>query len=306
MNILHLKYAVEILKTGSINRASETLHIAQPNLSRAIKDLESSLNITIFTRTSRGMTLTAQGEEFITYAKTILEQIDSLEELYKHGCVKKQKFSISVPRSSYISDAFARFSNSLKADPAEIFYNETNSDLVIKNILEFGYHLGIIRYLTTFDHYYKELLTNKGLNFELIAEFKYTLLMHNAHPLNQLPEIHQNDLAPYIELVQCDHFAPSLSMTMSRKDDLSTNVNRRIFLFERGSQFDILFHNHQSFMWVSPLPKTLLEHYGLVQKPCIDNTKTFKDVLLYKKDYTLSPLDKQFITELCNSKRRCV
>ena len=72
MNVIHMKYAVEVAKAGSINKASETLLVAQPNLSRSIKEFEKELGITIFSRTSKGMTLTPKGEEFIAYAKNIL------------------------------------------------------------------------------------------------------------------------------------------------------------------------------------------------------------------------------------------
>lgn len=75
MNILHMKYAVEVAKLGSLNKAAETLIIAQPNISRSIKELEADLGITIFNRSSKGMVLTPEGEEFIRYAKSILKQI---------------------------------------------------------------------------------------------------------------------------------------------------------------------------------------------------------------------------------------
>ena len=110
MNIIHMKYAVEVARIGSINKAAEELLIAQPNLSRSIKELEADLGITIFSRTSKGMTLTPEGEEFIGYARKILDQIDDVESIYRKGVPKKQKFSISVPRASYISEAFAEFS----------------------------------------------------------------------------------------------------------------------------------------------------------------------------------------------------
>ena len=122
MNILHMKYAVEVAKTGSINKASEVLFIAQPNLSRSIKELEADLGITIFDRSARGMVLTPDGEQFIGYAKKILNQIDEVEKLYKGGMNSTQKFSISVPRACYISEAFAQFSKEIGSSPAEIMY----------------------------------------------------------------------------------------------------------------------------------------------------------------------------------------
>ena len=81
MNIKYLKYAVEIAKSGSINKAAEQLYIAQPNLTRAIKELEKELSITIFDRNAKGMTLTPDGEKLIQYGKRILKEIDDVEEL---------------------------------------------------------------------------------------------------------------------------------------------------------------------------------------------------------------------------------
>ena len=82
MNILHIKYAVEVARLGSLNKAAETLLIAQPNISRSIKELEGDLGITIFNRSAKGMVLTPEGEEFIGFAKNILKQIDDVEKLY--------------------------------------------------------------------------------------------------------------------------------------------------------------------------------------------------------------------------------
>ena len=109
MNILHMKYAYEVSKAGSLSKAAESLVIAAPNLSRSIKELEAELGITIFDRTSKGMTLTADGEVFMDYARNILSQIENLERVYKNNSKNKKVFSVSVPRASYISDAFAKF-----------------------------------------------------------------------------------------------------------------------------------------------------------------------------------------------------
>ena len=170
MNLLHMKYAVEVANTGSINKASEKLLVAQPNLSRCIKELEADLGITIFARTPQGMHLTPDGEEFIRYAELALQRIDEIEKKYKNGAPVKQRFSISVPRASYISDAFVQFSHRLSSDPAEIYYMETNSSKAISNILNEGYHLGVIRYAVDYDRYFRDMLEEKGLTGELVAE----------------------------------------------------------------------------------------------------------------------------------------
>lgn len=304
MNILHMKYAVEVAKVGSLNKAAETLLIAQPNISRSIKELEADLGITIFDRSSKGMFLTPEGENFIGYAKNILKQIEQVEDIYKNGAVKKQKFSISVPRACYISEAFAQFSKSLSFDPAEIFYKETNSQRTINNILNHDYKLGIIRYAENYDKYFKTMLEEKGLSYEMVTEFSYSLIMSADSPLAELDEITFDDLTDYIEIAHADPYVPSLPLSKVVKEELPDNIERRIFIFERASQFDLLSENPDTFMWVSPAPQKVLDRYNLVQRKCVDNKKVYKDVLIYKNGYKLTKMDKQFITELCESKRK--
>lgn len=301
-----MKYAVEVARLGSLNKAAETLVIAQPNISRSIKELEADLGITIFTRSAKGMVLTPEGEEFISYAQSILKQIDEVEMLYKRGTPKKQKFSISVPRACYISNAFAEFSKCISEDPAEIIYKETNSQRTINHVLDNDYKLGIIRYAENYDKYFKAMLEEKGLAYEMITEFSYILIMSKDNPLAAMEEISFEDLTPYIEIAHADPYVPSLPLAKIVKDELPDNIERRIFVFERASQFDLLSENPETFMWVSPASEKILDRYGLVQRKCIDNKKIYKDVLIYREGYKLSELDKQFITKLCESRRKYI
>ena len=304
MNILQMKYAVEVAKAGSLNKAAQTLLIAQPNLSRSIKELEGELGITIFDRSSKGMKLTLEGEEFIGYAQNILRQIEQMEKMYKDTSVPKQRFSISVPRASYISEAFARFSCQLLPDSAEVFYKETNSQRTIRNLLENDYRLGIIRYAENYDQYFRAMLDEKELNYETICEFTYQLLMSRQHPLAEKTNIAFDDLRPYIEIAHADPYVPSLPLSKVVKEELPDNINRRIFIYERASQFDLLSENPATFMWISPVPDKLLSRYGLVQRKCDENQKIYRDVLIYRKGYRLTSLDQAFITELCMARRK--
>ena len=304
MNILHMKYAVEVAKAGSLNKASETLLIAVPNISRSIKELEADLGISIFDRSAKGMVLTPEGEEFIGYAKSILGQIEQVEQHYKNGSPNKQKFSISVPRACYISEAFSDFSCTLSADAAEIFYKETNSQRTIHNMINHDYKLGIIRYAENYDRYFKSMLDEKGFQYELVTEFSYSLIMSADNPLSKKEAVTLEDLSGYIEIAHADPYVPSMPLSKVVKEELPDNIDRRIYIFERASQFDLLSKNPETFMWVSPAPDTILERYNLVQKKCVENKKVYKDVLIYKKGYKLSELDRRFITKLCESKRK--
>ena len=306
MNILHMKYAVEVARLGSLNKAAETLMIAQPNISRSIKELEADLGITIFQRSAKGMELTPDGEEFLDYARDILYRIEKMEQSYRDGSHKKRKFSISVPRACYISAALAEFSKSIGDSDVEIYYKETNSKKTINKLLTNEYNLGIIRYADNYDKYYKTMLEEKGLVYEMVAEFSYVLIMSRDNPLASKETITYNDLAPFIEIAHADPYVPSLSMSKVFREELPDNIGQRIFVFERASQFDLLSENPKTFMWVSPASQQILDRYNLVQRVCEGNKKIYKDVLIYNKGYQLTKIDKDFITALCNARRKFV
>ncbi|MBR4881338.1 MAG: LysR family transcriptional regulator [Clostridia bacterium] len=304
MNLLHLKYALEVAKAGSLSKASETLLIAVPNISRSIKDLESDLGIVIFDRTTRGMELTSEGEKLMGYAKSILSQLEQIESYYKNGTPKKQRFSVCAPRASYIAHALAEFSNMLSDEPLEIFYKETNSQRTINNVLDHDYKLGIIRYPENYDKHFKTLLDEKGLSYELICDFTYMVVMSRSSELANKEPLYYSELTKYIEIAHADPYVPSIAPAKLLKEELPDDIERRIYVFERASQFELLNRNKDTFMWVSPIPDDLLDRYGLVQKRCINNTKVYRDVLIYKNGYKLTELDKSFITVLCDSKRK--
>lgn len=307
MNLLHMKYAVEIAEAKSLNRASETLFVGQPTLSRAIKELEQNLGIKIFDRSAKGMFLTPDGEVFVRYAKAILKQVDEVEAVFRHSGTRRQRFSLSCPRASYISDAFAAFSMLFKpSDAIDAFYCETNSANTIKNVLQEDYRLGIVRYAAEYDKYYKEMLEEKNLAYELVAEFRYVLIASRSSRLAAADEVKFDMLRDYIEITHADPYVPSMPFAASKKEELPDNSSRRIFVCERGSQFELLSRNSDCFMWVSPVPAETMERFDLVEIPCREELKIYKDVLIHRKDYSLSAPDRLFIAELCSSKRKVI
>lgn len=306
MNILHLKYAVEVAKTQSISKAADNLYMGQPNLSRAIKELEESLGITIFKRTSKGITTTPDGDEFLRRAQRIVAQVDEVEEIYRSKRSHKQSFSVCVPRASYISAAMTELSKHiLLTEPAEIFYKETNSNDTITNVVRGDYSLGIVRYQAAFEKYFVDLFTEKKLVYETVSEFSYRMLIRKDDPLARKEDISSEDMQSYIEITHGDPYVPSLPLIDVKKAELSENIDKRIYVFERAAQFELIASVPKTFMWVSPVPHQLLEKYGLITRECPQNNKTYKDVLIYRRDYKLTDIDKQFITDMCNSKHNC-
>lgn len=304
MNVYHLRYALEIAKTGSIKNAAENLYMAQPNLSRAIKELEASVGITIFERTTKGVIPTADGKKFLAHASKIVQQVEEVQNLFN-----KRKglsvFSITVPRASYISHAFTEFSKNLKSEKqTEIFYSENNSLKAINNLVYEDYKLAIVRYNEKDEEFFKELLEEKGLKGEMIARFNMKVVFSAQSELAKLEKISAKHLSEFIECSYCDHFVPLHSEEESREVNKICETNRTIYLTGRASMFDLLSENHETFARTSPITDGMLARYNLVQRDYDVENNLFKDFLVYKKDYKLSQLDKDFITELCSSRRK--
>ena len=305
MNLLHLKYAVVIAETNSMTKAADLLFTAQPNLSRAIKELESTLGITVFRRTSKGIFPTPQGEEFLGYARKILAQVDAVEAMYKSGAEKTPQFSLTTPGANYAAAAFAEFAKKLDpAKKAELIYNETVAPMrVLSNVTDAGYNLGILRCQNAQEHSIKSLLGEKQLQFELICEFGYMLVMSASHPLAGSGSISADKLNNFTEIASADPYAPTLQLSTARKNDIETDPLKRIYVFDRSSRLRLLNKISSAFMWASPLPKSVLDELDLVQKPCKDSHQTYRDMLIYRRGYQLSDMDNAFIDELMKVKR---
>ena len=127
MNIVHLRYALEVDRTKSISKAAENLYMGQPNLSRAIRELEESFGITIFERSSKGIETTLEGKTFLRQAARILDQVDELEATFKSGKGHRVKLMFGAPRSVYISCAWSDFVQQCDVGKMDLIYEETSS-----------------------------------------------------------------------------------------------------------------------------------------------------------------------------------
>lgn len=294
-----MKYAVEVARLGSISKASEVLNLAQPNISRAIKDLEADIGIVIFDRKAKGMELTPDGKQFIAKAQSILGQIDELKHYYSDGAPKKKRFSLSAPRAAYIADAFARFSCSIDENTLDAVFDETDTYNTIKKVLTSDCKLGIIRYDEAADGYFAEMLEKNSLAYETVASFRYSIIASKSSVLASKDEVFEADLKNLIQITHKSPYEATLSASEGNKPEMRVRADRCIYVLDTAAQFEILSENPETFMWVSPVPDALLERFGLVQFKCVDcGRKSYKDVLIYNKKYKFSELDMVFIERL--------
>ena len=163
MNTLYFQYVIEVDRTNSITQAAENLFIAQPNLSKAIKELEANLGFKIFKRTSKGVIPTPRGVTFLEHARRIVRQLDEIDALCKPEDKDYFSLNISIPRSSYVADGVTDFIVGL--DPTgglDLNVHETNSLQAIRDVAEGDYSLGVIRYKTEYESYFQDYLKEKA------------------------------------------------------------------------------------------------------------------------------------------------
>ena len=301
MNLSHMKYAITVAKTNSINKAAEELFVGAPAMSRAIKELESNLGVTLFERSAKGMFLTSDGKLFVQYAKKVLKEVDDIENIFKSTSNKTEKFSVCVPQASYIAKAFTDFSVKVGTNAeTELLYKVGEADYVLNSVLKEDGRLGILRYAEQNESYYRSLTEEKGIVGELITEFSYVLLMNKNSSLNSKKTFGFDDLVGYTEITNPD---TDIHLPEIVGDEFTEVKSNRILVSDCGNQFDLLENNPNTYMWASSVPKDFLLKYNLAERKCTEINSVYKDVLIHRADYKLTSLDKKFIEEVIKSKR---
>lgn len=300
MNTTYLIYALEIERVGSISQAAQNLYMAQPNLSKAIRELEKELGFTIFKRTAKGVRPTEEGTEFLYHARQIMDQVGAVERISQRIGTDKLKYKISIPRGSYIVDGFTSFLSELELEKGmEVTINENNALGTISNVADRGYNLGIIRYQMLDETHYLTMLKNNHLTYETIWEFEYVLVMSKNHPLANKETITPEDLSEYTKITHGDIELPHVRRINHEAEMTPRNV---IYVYERGSQFDLRTNVPTTYMWVSPIPQKLLNKLQLVQRICRAEDNLYKDVMIFREDYHITEHDRLFQKKIYESK----
>ena len=294
LSMQHFTYALEVARTGSISQAAENFYVSQPTMSKAIRDVESELGFPVFKRTPRGVVLTQRGTEFISHAKKIVAQIEKMEQSLHAHDEQTQIFSLAIPRVTYIAQAAAEFVSTFDTNrEMEIRILETSSVGVIDAVASGQIVLGVVRYHAEDEDYFLKYLSEKELQSEPIWHSDYIAVMRSDHPLAEKGNLSAGDFAPYIEGVFNDNEVPYIRVSEAGQSE----SKQRILINDRATQFDLLSRAPTAFMWIAPLPEDVLKAGHLIQRR-FSGSGQFKDLLVSRKGYRFSRLDKAFINKL--------
>ena len=235
MTLQQLKYVIEVANRGSINEAAKRLFISQPSLSNAIKDLEEELQIAIFDRSNKGIALSKEGVEFLSYARQVVEQAELLESRYLNAKPSPQHFSVSTQHYAFAVNAFVSLVQQYGHDEYELSLRETKTYEIIEDVKSMRSEIGIL-YLNEFNgKVINKLLKSANLEFHSLFTAKPHIFISIKNPLakQSMVTIDQLQHYPYLSFDQGEynsfHFSEEILSTMSHKK--SIRVNDRATLF---------------------------------------------------------------------------
>ncbi|XEC96751.1 LysR family transcriptional regulator [Paenibacillus tarimensis] len=235
MTLQQLKYVIEVANRGSINEAAKRLFISQPSLSNAIRDLEEEIQITIFERSNKGISLSKEGVEFLSYARQVVEQAELLENRYLNGKPSPQHFSVSTQHYAFAVNAFVSLVREYGQDEYELALRETKTYEIIEDVKSLRSEIGII-YLNEFNEkVINKLLRAANLEFNSLFTAKPHIFISVNNPLakQSIVTLDQLQQYPYLSFDQGEynsfHFSEEILSTMSHKK--SIRVNDRATLF---------------------------------------------------------------------------
>ena len=238
MTLQQLKYVTTIANIGSISEAAKRLFVSQPSLTKAIKELEKEMGITIFDRTNKGITVSKEGERFLGYARKVLEQAALLEEQYKSQSGGKKQFSVSTQHYSFAVNAFVELLKGAEIDQYDVSLRETQTYEIIDDVAHMKSEIGLLYYNDFNRPVLEKLIHTNELTFTELFTAHPHIFIGKTHPLAHKEVVSMDELEeyPYISFEQGDHnsfyFSEEIFSTVVRP--------KHIRVRDRASLFSLL------------------------------------------------------------------
>lgn len=238
MTLQQLKYAITVAETGTITEAANKLYISQPSLTNAIHELEKEMNIIIFNRTNKGISISKEGEDFLGYARQVLEQAAILEDKYKGDNGGKKKFCVSTQHYSFAVNAFVDLIKKIGQDEYDFSLRETQTYEIIEDVARMRSEIGIL-FLNDFNEkVITKILKSYDLEFHQLFVARPHVFISRKHPLAQNQVITNEELEqyPYLSFEQGEHN----SFYFSEEIFSATERKKNIRVRDRATLFNLL------------------------------------------------------------------
>ena len=235
MTLQQLRYAITVAETGTITEAAKKLYISQPSLTNAIHELEKEMNLVIFQRTNKGILLSGEGEEFLGYARQVLEQASILEDKYKGNGGGKKQFCVSTQHYSFAVNAFVDLIKEYGQEEYDFSLRETQTYEIIEDVAHMRSEIGIL-FLNDFNEtVLRKILKTNDLEFHELFVAKPHVFISRKHPLADRQVITNQELEvyPYLSFEQGEHnsfyFSEEIFSTSERKKNIRVRDRATLF-----------------------------------------------------------------------------
>ncbi|EGJ26781.1 LysR family transcriptional regulator [Streptococcus porcinus] len=294
MRLQQLHYIIKIVECGSMNEASKQLYITQPSLSNAVKDLENEMGIAIFNRTPKGITLTKDGVEFLSYARQIVEQTSLLEDRYKNHNSNRDFFSVSSQHYAFVVNAFVSLLKKTDMSQYELFLRETRTWEIIDDVKNFRSEIGVL-FLNDYNRdVLSKLLEESHLTAHILFKTHPHIFVSKEHPLANKACLSFDDLEAYPYL----SYDQGLHNSFYFSEEMMANVphDKSIVVSDRATLFNLMIGLH-GYTVASGVLNSQLNGNQIIAIP-LDMPDIIDIVYIKHEQANLSKMGERFIDYL--------
>ena len=290
MTLQQLRYLIKVAECASLGAAAGELHVSQPSLSIAIRNLEKELGRSLFNRSAGGMTLTLDGLEFLGYARQLLQQVDAIAHKYKDDDSEKKALSISTQHYTFIVDAFIQFCHKFSDIYYSFNYRETTTSGIIEDVRHGYSELGILFCSSYNQMIMRNIFNDHDLIFDDILWQKPHILISRGHPLAAKTVVQPEDLKEY-PCVTYDR-GRGTSTFFAEEVLCERPCTRMITVTDRSTMASLL--NSINAYNISTGVFSSMMGNNILTIP-LDTEEYIRVIYIRKKDHRLSPLAEEFL-----------
>lgn len=293
MTLQQLKYAVTVAECGTISAAAEKLFISQPSLTTAIRELESEMGVTIFSRTNRGVIVSREGEEFLGYARQILSQAQLLQERFSGREQGEKRFAVSSQHFNFTVLAFSRLVQNFRGPRYSFHFRETTTYEVLEDVSQLRSEVGILALNEDNERFLRRMFGKLDLEFTELKRVQAELFVSAEHPLAGRRFVTVEDVSPYpcITFEQGEHNGQFFFEGLSA---VAAQSHKTICVRERATEYQLLraLNGFSPDVGVSAMYRE--EFVSLPLEP-----KQFHTIgYILRRDVTPSPMTLEYIQAL--------
>lgn len=284
MTLQQLKYIITVAETGNITEAAENLFISQPSLTSAIHAIEKEMNVTIFTRSNKGVVVTREGEELLSYARQVLEQANLMQEKFCGESNRNPRFSVSCQHYSFAVNAFADVVKKYESDRYDFTLRETQTFEIIEDVSLGKSEIGVMYLSDNNEEVMKKLFKKYEITFEELFVAKPHVFISKKHPLtkNEVITLEELEPYPYLSFEQGEHNSFYYAEEVLGSFERSKNIKVR----DRATLFNLVI-GLNGYTVSSGVLDTKFNGLNIVSRP-LDYKETMRIGIIYNKNRKLS------------------